>query len=52
MDINGRKKIKKKIESLKEFQINDKLFETADNDPIFMHCLPAKRNMEVTDSSY
>ena len=46
----GEKEDQKKIELLKEFQINDKLFESADNDPIFMHCLPAKRNMEVTDS--
>tara|TARA_B100001741_G_C16426515_1_gene538814 strand:- start:36 stop:935 length:900 start_codon:yes stop_codon:yes gene_type:complete len=46
----GEKEDQKKIDSLKEFQINDKLFKTAENDPIFMHCLPAKRNMEVTDS--
>jgi ornithine carbamoyltransferase len=33
-----------------DYQVNDGLFEMARPDAIFMHCLPAKRNEEVTDS--
>jgi ornithine carbamoyltransferase len=32
------------------YQVNDELFEQARPDAVFMHCLPAKRNEEVTDS--
>ena len=32
------------------FQFNDSLMEKAKNDAIFMHCLPAKREQEVTSS--
>ena len=33
-----------------DYQVNDGLFEMARPDAVFMHCLPAKRNEEVTDS--
>ena len=33
-----------------EYQVNDELFALARPDAIFMHCLPAKRGEEVTDS--
>lgn len=33
-----------------DYQVNDSLFEMARPDAVFMHCLPAKRNEEVTDS--
>jgi len=33
-----------------DYQVNDALFEIARPDAIFMHCLPAKRGEEVTDS--
>ncbi len=34
----------------RDFQVNDALFGQARPDAIFMHCLPAKRGEEVTDS--
>ena len=41
----------KRIEKfLPAFQVNDSLMEKAKNDAIFMHCLPAKREQEVTSS--
>lgn len=44
---NDPKKIKK---FLPKYQINPKLMDSAKNDAIFMHCLPAKRDQEVTSS--
>jgi ornithine carbamoyltransferase len=36
--------------TFQEFQVNDHLFAQARQDAVFMHCLPAKRGQEVTDS--
>jgi ornithine carbamoyltransferase len=33
-----------------KFQVNDALYSAARPDAVFMHCLPAKRGLEVTDS--
>ncbi|MCV0412836.1 ornithine carbamoyltransferase [Nitrosarchaeum sp.] len=44
---NDQKRIKK---FLPKYQINDSLMKHANNDAIFMHCLPAKRDYEVTSS--
>ncbi len=38
----------KRIKAFKEFQVNSKLLEDANN-PLVMHCLPAKRGFEITD---
>jgi len=35
---------------LQSFQVNESLMEKAKNDAIFMHCLPAKRDQEVTSA--
>jgi len=41
----------KRIENfLPSFQVNEYLMEKAKNDAIFMHCLPAKRDQEVTSA--
>ena len=35
---------------LPSFQVNESLMEKAENNAIFMHCLPAKRDQEVTSA--
>ena len=40
----------KRKKSFHEFQVDDELFAQARPDAIFMHCLPAKRGEEGTDS--
>jgi len=40
----------KRKRAFHDYQVNDALFEQARPDAIFMHCLPAKRDEEVTDS--
>ena len=39
-----------KIKMLKKFQVNDNIIKKTKKNCIFMHCLPAHRNEEVTDS--
>lgn len=39
-----------RLEAFKDFQINDKLVSHAKNDYMFLHCLPAHREEEVTAS--
>ena len=36
--------------AFRSYQVNDALFALARPDAVFMHCLPAKRDEEVTDS--
>jgi ornithine carbamoyltransferase len=47
MNDKVNKKAKKK--SLKDYQVNKKLFKLAKMECIFMHCLPVGRGEEVTD---
>ena len=47
MNDKVNKKAKKK--SLKKYQVNKKLMKLAKSDAIFMHCLPAGREEEVTN---
>ena len=46
----GEKKSKSKKIILQDFQVNDQVMQYAKKNAIFMHCLPAHRNEEVTDS--
>ena len=46
----GEKKSQSKLKILKKFQVNDIIMKKAKKQAIFMHCLPAHRNEEVTDS--
>jgi len=39
-----------RIEALKGYQINDELFAAAKSESIVMHCLPAYREKEITES--
>ena len=40
----------KRRKDFHEYQVNDELFALARPDAVFMHCLPAKRGEETTDS--
>ena len=40
----------KRKKAFRPYQVNDELFAQARPDAVFMHCLPAKRDEEVTDS--
>ncbi len=42
---------KKRLQKfLPKYQVNDKLMKSTEKDAIFLHCLPAKREQEVTSS--
>ena len=40
----------KRAPIFKPFQVNEQLMSHAQQDAVFMHCLPAHRNAEVTDA--
>lgn len=41
-------KVKKRLEDLRPYQVNESLMKLAKKNAIFMHCLPAQRGNEVT----
>lgn len=45
----GSKDLEDKVTHFKPYQVNRELLKKANPDYLFMHCLPAKRNQEVTD---
>ncbi len=46
----GQADTKEKMAACKPFQVNDALMAMANPGAVFLHCLPAHRNDEVTDS--
>jgi ornithine carbamoyltransferase len=40
----------KRAPIFRPFQVNDALMQKAQSHAVFMHCLPARRNAEVTDT--
>lgn len=45
----GHEDAERRIDLLKDYQVNQPLMKLAGPDAIFMHCLPAQRGREVTD---
>ena len=47
----GKKhELQEKLERFQPYQVNDALMEATGRESLFMHCLPAERDREVTDS--
>ena len=44
----GTENSKKRIEKFKDFQVNSKLVKHANNNVVFLHCMPAHRGQEVS----
>ncbi|HOV21356.1 MAG TPA: ornithine carbamoyltransferase [bacterium] len=49
ISMGDEKEKEKRLEIFKKYQVNSKLIAKIKTDFIFMHCLPAHRNWEVTD---
>jgi ornithine carbamoyltransferase len=49
VSMGQEKEYRERIRIFKNFQVNTKLLEEADNDVLVMHCLPAHRGEEITD---
>tara|TARA_A100001015_G_C15018310_1_gene726662 strand:- start:1725 stop:2657 length:933 start_codon:yes stop_codon:yes gene_type:complete len=46
---NDLSEAKRRLEILRSYQVNEELMSKAKHDAIFMHCLPAHRNVEVSE---
>jgi ornithine carbamoyltransferase len=44
------KEAKKRLKAFRGFQVNDRLLKLAKKGCVVMHCLPAHRGQEITDS--
>lgn len=45
-----KEELEERIKVFKPFQVNDEIMQAAGKQALFMHCLPAERGREVTDS--
>ncbi len=50
VSMGQEKESKSRLKAFKKFQINDKMLKIAKKDCLVMHCLPAHRGQEITDS--
>lgn len=50
VSMGQEKEYKKRQKAFKGFQVNDKIMKLAKKDCLVMHCLPAHRGQEITDS--
>jgi ornithine carbamoyltransferase len=50
VSMGQEKDAKKRLKAFKGFQVNDNLIKLAGKDCMVMHCLPAHRGQEITDS--
>ena len=48
VSMGDEKEAEKRRQDFKEYQVNQELIDLADDDVIFMHCLPAIRGEEVS----
>lgn len=46
----GQDHAQEKLAAMQPYQVNEALMAHAKSDAIFLHCLPAHRNEEVTDA--